>query len=504
MRLPDYRRLGSRRVRLTGMRRHRVRAVVSVAFCSVLVIGACTAAMRVGAVAAKLGAHSPLSSRIEAVSCPSAGFCAAVGEYRDRARRLQGLVVDERHGIWGSAKPVPGLAALNAGDDAEVTAVSCGAPQNCAAVGTYLDRRKHQEVFVASERNGVWRKAIQIPGLAALNNGGYVYPIVSVSCASADTCAAGGAYELRSTARLVAFVVDEVQGTWGKAHRVPGIDALDARGNSYVTAIACAAPGSCTVAGNYSRGHAIALPSRVFVVVESHGTWRAAKALPGLAALHPFLPDASGISCGSASHCTIAGSYGSQSGNIQSYVAGQSGRIWMPAQHLAGPRPRRRGADLTLSSVSCAGPGECVVGGSYERESLLGSAIVAEESNGTWGRGRVLAGPGSLGPSADAEIVSVSCASARNCSAGGDFYNRSGHIRPFVVNERDGKWGPVKEVAGSRNLNGGKRAYIAAISCGAPGDCAAVGAYSDGDFAHAFVVTEQDGTWGRARAVAGP
>jgi hypothetical protein len=59
--------------------------------------------------------------------------------------------------------------------------------------------------------------------------------------------------------------------------------------------------------------------------------------------------------------------------------------------------------------------------------------VVAEEKTGTWGHARVLSGPASLGPYADAEIVSVSCATARNCSAGGDFYNRQGHIRPFVA-----------------------------------------------------------------------
>jgi len=108
MRLPDCRRIDSRRATFAGMRPLRHRAVVSVAFCSVLVSGACTSAMPVGAVAAGPTAHSPLSSRNEAVSCPSVGFCAAVGEYRDRSRRLQGLVVNERHGIWERAKPIPG------------------------------------------------------------------------------------------------------------------------------------------------------------------------------------------------------------------------------------------------------------------------------------------------------------------------------------------------------------------------------------------------------------
>jgi hypothetical protein len=415
-------------------------------------------------------------------------------------------VVTERHGTWGTAMRIPGLFTLNAGGEAEVDAVSCGSPGNCAVGGTYLDRRGHHLAFVASERNGIWTKAIEIPGLAALSTGRSVYPIVSLSCASAGNCSAGGAYELRSF-RVVAFVVDELQGTWGSAHRVPAIDALDARGDAEVTAISCGTPGSCSAVGDYSRGRRGVvgpISSRVFVAVESHGIWRSARALPGLAALQPRLPYAAGISCGSAGNCAVAGSYISRSGNGQSFVANEVDGTWAPAQHVAGPRPRRHGADLTLDSVSCAARSDCAVGGSYERRSLLASAMVAEERHGKWGRARVLTGPGRLGPYAGAEIFSMSCASAGNCSAGGDFFGRSGHIQPFVVSERDGSWGRVIEVPGSRALDVGRNAYVASVSCGAPGDCAAGGAYSDSKLAHAFVVTEQNGNWGRARAVIGP
>jgi hypothetical protein len=89
-------------------------------------------------------------------------------------------------------------------------------------------------------------------------------------------------------------------------------------------------------------------------------------------------------------------------------------------------------------------------------------------------------------------------------ASGGSFFGRSGHMQPFVVSERNGTWGPATEVPGSRALDAGRNAYVASVSCGGPGDCAADGAYSDGRLAHAFVVTEHNGTWSRARAVIGP
>jgi len=47
-------------------------------------------------------------------------------------------VVSERNGVWGRAIEVPGLAALNAGGTAGVVSVSCASAGNCAAAGDYL------------------------------------------------------------------------------------------------------------------------------------------------------------------------------------------------------------------------------------------------------------------------------------------------------------------------------------------------------------------------------
>jgi hypothetical protein len=46
---------------------------------------------------------------------------------------------------------------------------------------------------VAVEREGRWRTAVEVPGLGALNTGGYAV-VASVSCAPAGTCSAGGNY----------------------------------------------------------------------------------------------------------------------------------------------------------------------------------------------------------------------------------------------------------------------------------------------------------------------
>src|SRR5215831_11423930 len=128
---------------------------------------------------------------VNSVSCASAGSCGAGGLYRDGHGHGQGFVAVERNGRWGRAVEVPGLGALNKGGHAQVWSVSCSLRRNCAAGGFYRDGGGHLQGFVVSERNGVWGRAIEVPGLGSLNAGGTA-EVASVSCGSAGNCAAGG------------------------------------------------------------------------------------------------------------------------------------------------------------------------------------------------------------------------------------------------------------------------------------------------------------------------
>ena len=113
----------------------------------------------------------------------------------------------ERDGVWGTAIEAPGLAALNTGGFAQVYSVSCGTAGNCAAGGYYSAGAEGQG-FVAVERDGVWGTAIEAPGLGALNTGGEAQ-VSSLSWASAGNCAAGGYYDNRRHPNTQGFVVSQ-------------------------------------------------------------------------------------------------------------------------------------------------------------------------------------------------------------------------------------------------------------------------------------------------------
>ena len=75
--------------------------------------------------------------RVAAVSCAVSGYCAAGGFYVTAAGGRQAFVVSEARGRWGTAAEVPGTAWLNKGGDAALAAVSCPSAGNCAAGGHY-------------------------------------------------------------------------------------------------------------------------------------------------------------------------------------------------------------------------------------------------------------------------------------------------------------------------------------------------------------------------------
>jgi hypothetical protein len=145
---------------------------------------------------------------LEDVSCPTNGNCTAVGYYTDSASFKQVFVVNEVGGTWGTAIEVPGSADLNTGGVANLYMVSCPSAGNCTAVGYYSDTVTTTQALVVDEVNGTWGGAIEVPGTAALNAGGDA-TVYALSCPTFGNCGAGGFYK-DATGNWQAFAVDEV------------------------------------------------------------------------------------------------------------------------------------------------------------------------------------------------------------------------------------------------------------------------------------------------------
>src|SRR6516165_506587 len=156
--------------------------------------------------------------------------------------------------VWGAAAEVPGTAALNRGGAAEIGTVSCGSAGNCSAGGHYTDSSGRDQAFVVNQVNGTWHTAIEVPGTAALNRGGYA-DIVSVSCSSAGNCGAGGSY-LPSLGHVQVFVVSQIDGTWHTAIEVPGTATLNQGKDAAIFSVSCASAANCSAGGYYASNRA--------------------------------------------------------------------------------------------------------------------------------------------------------------------------------------------------------------------------------------------------------
>jgi hypothetical protein len=402
-----------------------------------------------------------------AMMCP--GLVAGAGA---AAAPLTAAVTRAAAGKWGTAIEVPGTAALNNGN-ADATSVSCGSAGNCTAAGQYDDSSAKQ-AFVDSQVGGKWDTAIEVPGTATLNAGGAA-GANAVSCASAGNCSVGGFYT-DSSIHYQAFVDSQVGGKWGAAIQVPGTATLNAGGAATITSVSCRLAGSCSAVGGYidGSGH-----SQVFVVSKISGKWGTAIEMPGIATLNHSYATVWSVSCASAGNCSVGGQYTDGSGHIQAFVDSQVSGKWGTAVELPGTATLNAGGDATANSVSCASPGNCSAAGQYHDGSGHEQAFVVSQVSGKWGTAIEVPGTATLNAGGSALVTSVSCRSEGNCSAGGSYYNGSGHAEAFVDSQVSGKWGTAIEVPGIATLNAGGGAGVNSVSCGSAGKCSVAGYYTD-------------------------
>lgn len=403
-------------------------------------------------------------------------------------------------GTWGTAIEVPGTAALNQGGNAKTYAVSCTSSGNCAAGGFYTDSSAKSQAFVAAEQNGHWGTALEVPGTPTLNQGGNA-SVISVSCPSAGNCTAGGSYN-DAIGVSHAFVAAETSGTWDTAADVPGLTAVDDGGPAWIDAVSCPSAGNCSVAGGYYAHN----QDQVWVAGETNGLWGAAEQVPGTALLNAGgLANLNSLSCPSAGNCAAAGEYQDASRATQAFVVREVQGTWKTAQEVPGTAKLNVGGFAQINSVSCASARNCSAGGFYTDSTGDGAhALVVGATKGTWGTAIEVPGTPTLNRGKYAVTVSVSCPSLGNCGAVGNYSDSARLTQPFVASETNGTWGTAAKVPSIGALDTAGYAGFSAVSCASVGNCAAAGEYeATGANYQLFVVDEVNGTWGSAAEVPG-
>jgi hypothetical protein len=478
-----------------------------------------------------------------ALSVVVIGACAsdAFGTVRGP---LNAGVAAAASGGWGRAEQVPGLAALAGSGDSGLIAVSCASPGNCSAGGFYMPGQQccTSQAFVVSQVNGTWGTALSVPGLAGLNKGGNAQ-VSAMSCASAGNCSAGGYYTsghfAGGAAMTAAFVVSQVHGTWGMAQAVPGLAALNIGMQAAVSSVSCASPGECSAGGSFGRpfGEGSCCRPSGFVVNQVNGTWGSARRIPGTAVI-------SSVSCASPGNCgaaagglvvsQVGGSWGKAQriatpagstfgeprmtliscatpGNCTAGGAGQKMAralvvsqvrgTWGIAREIPGTAALTKRGSSQLSALSCTAPGYCTAGGSGYWRQPAGSSTrefavpyVVRRRHGTWGQAERLPNIAAVSKDGYAVVTALSCSSPGNCGIAGRYSTSSynpdgtGPGQVFVANQVRGVLTTPRVVTTALGNDG--PAQLAAIACAAAGRCSAVGYYWLGNQERAFVISQ--------------
>ncbi|HUZ42640.1 MAG TPA: fibronectin type III domain-containing protein [Acidimicrobiales bacterium] len=401
---------------------------------------------------------------------------------------------------WTSAIELPGLATLN-----QTTAVPgpivCTSAGNCVSGGGYAGSSQDQQAFLSQETSGVWSKAVEIG--AALNVGGYAL-VNGISCPSAGSCTAVGNYTDASGTEH-SFVVSQTNGTWGFPTELPDFTTLSSQDASAISAVSCTSATQCVGVGTYLvNSTSIAQP---ITYSETNGVWATPAEAPGAASINPIgIALVTSLDCPSATTCVAGGAVATLTTpeSLVPFLIEDNNGVWNSVEVVPGAAALSRIADAALISLSCGAVGDCVAGGFYYDVSGGSQAFVVSEVDGVWGNATQLFATQLLGSGLSNTLSGIDCPSAGNCAAVGGFADSDNVAQPFVVDETNHVWSPAIEVPGVQALNKSAGASLTTISCSAPGACSAGGSYTDSSGGtQPFLVNEASHSWSNPIEVPG-
>jgi hypothetical protein len=370
---------------------------------------------------------------LSAVSCPSATECVAVGSYLDSTGNPSaGPLVEMSNGpVWTiqSTPPVSGGGLMG---------VSCPSVSECIAVGT-IDRAGSSAPLAELWNGTNWsvqRGAGGPGGQGALEG---------VSCSRLASCMAVGEGLMPSGA--TADPTEVWNGSTWTAEPVP---SFVARGTTLQVArlsgVSCAPTGACDAVGYHptygDQGTEV-------VTAEWDGSAWSDQQEPASIQTNAQL---SAVSCAAATACEAVGSE----------AEGWDGSVW-------SRRESSLPAGGFLDGNSCPAPAACVAVGDQSGNSGKMNGVFADTFDGADWTETSIATPGLASLP---QLAGISCVAATSCTAVGSDTDAAGVSVPLILTDSANRWTP--EATPSLSVPD-PSSRLAAVSCGAPGSCLAVG-----------------------------
>jgi hypothetical protein len=349
--------------------------------------------------------------------------------------------------IW-SIRETPAIPKLEGGG--VLQGVSCPSSESCTAAGRYKSA-SGAKLPLADRWNGKEWSSQELPK----PTGATASELKGVSCSSSEACTAVGYYEKSGTLALAE--------RWnGKVWSIQEIKTPTGAKSTSLLGVSCTSGEACTAVGWYVTSSNVEVP----LAERWNGKeWSIQETKTAAGATESSL---TGVSCTSSEACTAVGRYINSSSVEVPLAERWNGKEWS-IQETKVPTGAK---SSSLAGVSCTSSEACTAVG-HDVNSSSVEVPLAERWNGKEWSIQAATSPKVI--EASGTLRSVSCTSAKACSAVGFYKESSGYV-PLAERWNGTTWSlqatPSVSEATSRRFSG--------VSCSAAESCIAVGEFSSG------------------------
>jgi len=288
----------------------------------------------------ELTVHGPVYSGLQAVSCPAAAECLAVGFSR------YGTLAEAWNGTAWTAVPSPAPAGAI---ESALLSISCASSRSCLAVGDYLNG-KSTELTLAEAWNGSKWSLVPSPDRSGVTGS----ELAAVSCTRATSCeAVGDSFNSTGNSATLAERWNGTSWSIAASPNSPG------GSEDVLTGVSCLSLSHCTAVGDYAALNGTSPP----LIENWNGTaWKLVAGATGNGELDS-------VACTGGSACVAVGSY----------AESQTSAGW---KHSAIVTPKGT-YGAVLASVSCPAASKCLAVGFSTGDASDTTYNLAEAWNGS-------------------------------------------------------------------------------------------------------------------------
>jgi outer membrane protein OmpA-like peptidoglycan-associated protein len=183
------------------------------------------------------------NAEVDSISCTGAAFCVVGGQYSATQSKYPAFVSVYNGHSWTDLEVA---GALTVGNYAIVNSVSCTSSTSCVAGGYFQDINNRSQAFVSAFNGQTWTDQEVVSALNLGNNA----TVSSVSCSSTTVCVAAGQYS-DGSGKSPAFVSIYNGHDWTD-QELP--DLLQLGDAATANTVSCTTKSLCMVGGQYSEG----------------------------------------------------------------------------------------------------------------------------------------------------------------------------------------------------------------------------------------------------------